>query len=90
MTDRTVVYVVDLECLLCGRTAGTVTLDHEHDPIPPQWLHRRCGHCGGAVIRGETTRQYDETRVSIEDLAAHRGRPSNAMLEYRRQLMESL
>lgn len=88
--DRTVVYVVEMECIMCSRKVGEARLDNERDPLHPYWLTMRCSHCGGSVIKGETTRQYDETRVSIEDLAAHRGRPSNAMLERRRQLMESL
>jgi hypothetical protein len=83
----TVVYVVELVCLSCGRWIRDVTVSDEATVIRVP-SDARCRECGGAPIRsGEVKRQ--STRIetySFDEYRSHVGRPTRAMLAARAAL----
>lgn len=68
-----IVWRVDIDCLQAGHYLGTVELAMERDPIPVEWLFRRCAVCGGQPVRGESLRCMLGEPVEIEK--PRRGRP---------------
>lgn len=94
----TILFLVDLRCLQCGRTAGTLETSQwpwsgpatlrvaPHETVQvADWTRLRCGRCGGNVYSDEvtTTRRYP--RVSWDDLdKPRRGRPPGWLVAQRK------
>jgi hypothetical protein len=86
---RSIVFTIELSCLLCAREAGVL-----QSPIwpacagsflrpgvpavhPTDWHHLRCETCGGSVLPSEVTRMVVHSEPPIDWLAdrPRRGRP---------------
>jgi hypothetical protein len=97
--DSIVIFVVDLECLLCGRMIGTfetrrwpwfgsVVLNPpgEKPAISvANWSLLRCPTCGGNVYADEVRPTKLYPSVTLDDLEPpRRGRPPRRLVEQRK------
>jgi hypothetical protein len=96
-------YLAELQCFLCGSTAGSIESDRK--PLPadgvwhpaggggPQrvadWRQLRCNRCGGALFAEsiEAVTRHDDAE-RLRD-APRRGRPPKWLVEERRRQRES-
>jgi len=97
-------YVAELQCFLCGSSAGSIETDRK--PLPPSgiwhpaadgrptrvadWHQLRCNRCGGALF----AESIDVVARSDDDDALRRevprrGRPPKWLVEQRRRDRES-
>ena len=96
-------YAAELQCFLCGSTAGTFESDRK--PLPPygiwrgaaeatprrvaDWRQLRCGRCGGALFAESV--EAVARREDADELrreAPRRGRPPRWLVEERRRMRE--
>jgi hypothetical protein len=93
-------YLAELQCFLCGSTAGTIESDRK--PLPPNgvwhpvgggprqqvadWRQLRCNRCGGALFAEsiEAVVRHDENE-ELRREAPRRGRPPKWLVEERRR-----
>jgi hypothetical protein len=98
-TGRTV-YLAELQCFLCGSSAGTVECDRK--PLPPygiwhpptgsqpervaDWRQLRCPRCGGALFAEsiEVVVHHDQDEELRREVP-RRGRPPKWLVEQRRR-----
>ena len=96
--DWIVVFVVELGCLMCGRTIGTFEtrcwpwfgpvllkpLGKEPAVAVRDWSRLRCPDCGGNVYPDEVRPTKLYPPVSVDDLnPPRRGRPAQRLVEQR-------
>lgn len=92
-------YLAELQCLMCGNTAGAIESDRK--PLPPygiwhpaaggprqrvaDWRQLRCPRCGGALFAEslEAVVRHDAEELRRE--APRRGRPPKWLVEERRR-----
>ena len=97
-------WVAELQCFLCGSSAGTIECDRA--PLPPHglwhaagaagpapvadWRQLRCARCGGALFAEsvEQVQQRDPPDVLRRE-APRRGRPPRWLVEQRRREREA-
>jgi hypothetical protein len=93
-------YLAELQCFLCGSTAGAIESDRK--PLPPNgvwhpvgdgprqqvadWRQLRCNRCGGALFAEsiEAVVRHDENE-ELRREAPRRGRPPKWLVEERRR-----
>lgn len=99
-TSGHVAYVAELQCFLCGSTAGT--LESDRKPLPPSgiwnpatggprqrvgdWRQLRCSRCGGALFAEsiDALVRHDDTEDPRREIP-RRGRPPKWLVEERRR-----
>jgi hypothetical protein len=97
-------YLAELQCFLCGSTAGTIECDRK--PLPSSgvwhpvaggrpervadWRQLRCPRCGGALFAEsiEATTRNDDAEELRREVP-RRGRPPKWLVEERRRQRES-
>ena len=97
-------FLAELQCFLCGSTAGTIECDRK--PLPSSgvwhpiaggraqrvadWRQLRCPRCGGALFAEsiEATMRTDESEELRREVP-RRGRPPKWLVEERRRQRES-
>jgi hypothetical protein len=93
-------YLAELQCFLCGSTAGSIESDRR--PLPPHgvwhpadggqreqvtdWRQLRCNRCGGALLAEsiEAVIRHDESEELRREVP-RRGRPPKWLVEERRR-----
>ena len=96
-------YLAELQCFLCGSTAGAIESDRK--PLSPygvwhpagggrphrvaDWRQLRCSRCGGALFAEsvEAVTRHDDADRTRE--APRRGRPPKWLVEERRRQREA-
>jgi len=97
-------YLAELQCFLCGSSAGSIETDRK--PLPPHgiwhpsgggpaqrvsdWRQLRCGRCGGALFAEsiDAIPRHDENDELRREVP-RRGRPPKWLVEQRRRDRES-
>jgi hypothetical protein len=97
-------YVAELQCFLCGSTAGSI--ESERKPLPPygvwqpagggarqrvaDWHQLRCGRCGGALFAEavEAIVRHDESEELRREVP-RRGRPPKWLVEQRQRMRDA-
>ena len=96
-------YLAELQCFLCGSTAGSVESDrkplpssgvwHPVDGSAPRvvadWRQLRCGRCGGALFAESVEAIVrHEDADELRRATPRRGRPPKWLVEERRRQRE--
>ena len=93
-------YVAELQCFLCGSSAGSI--ESNRKPLPPygiwhppaggralrvaDWRQIRCSRCGGALFAESIDAvQRQDDREELRREAPRRGRPPKWLVEQRRR-----
>jgi hypothetical protein len=98
------VYLAELQCFLCGSTAGSIESDRK--PLPPygiwhsadgtaaqriaDWRSLRCNRCGGALYTEnvEAVIKHDDGDELRREVP-RRGRPPKWLVEERRRARDA-
>ncbi|HEV7662914.1 MAG TPA: hypothetical protein VGQ62_05215 [Chloroflexota bacterium] len=103
-TTRRTAYLAELQCFLCGSTAGSIESDRK--PLPPHgvwhpigggprqrvadWRQIRCPRCGGGLFAESVEAvMRDDDSEELRREAPRRGRPPKWLVEERRKQSEA-